>query len=189
MKLIVIFGPQAVGKTTVGRELEKITGYKLFHNHMTMDLVAPFFYYETDTFRRLVRSFRFQMFRAFAKSNLPGIIFTYALAFNTKSDFEFIEKVASIFEKEGGKVYFVELEASTKTRLRRNKTSLRLCLKPNKKDLKASKRSLLDFDRKYVLNTDEKHHFPFRNFIKINNEKISARAAAAIVKKKFKLEK
>ncbi len=40
MNLIMIFGPQAVGKMTVGQELEKITGLKLFHNHMTIDLLS-----------------------------------------------------------------------------------------------------------------------------------------------------
>jgi shikimate kinase len=32
MKFIIIFGPQAVGKMTVGHELEKTTKLKLFHN-------------------------------------------------------------------------------------------------------------------------------------------------------------
>ncbi|GGA15578.1 hypothetical protein GCM10008018_70410 [Paenibacillus marchantiophytorum] len=36
MKLIIIFGPQAVGKMTVGHELEKVTGMTVFHNHMTI---------------------------------------------------------------------------------------------------------------------------------------------------------
>ncbi|EEK72964.1 hypothetical protein bcere0007_22780 [Bacillus mycoides] len=43
MKFILIFGPQAVGKMTVGHELEKITDLKLFHNHMTIDFVSSFF--------------------------------------------------------------------------------------------------------------------------------------------------
>lgn len=38
MKLVIITGPQAVGKMTVGQELEKLTDLKLFHNHMTIDL-------------------------------------------------------------------------------------------------------------------------------------------------------
>ena len=43
MKFVIIVGPHAVGKMTVGQELEKITGLKLFHNHMTIELVSPFF--------------------------------------------------------------------------------------------------------------------------------------------------
>ena len=38
MKFIIITGPQAVGKMTVGQELTKITGLKLLHNHMTIIL-------------------------------------------------------------------------------------------------------------------------------------------------------
>ena len=41
MKLVLIFGPQAVGKMTVGQELAKKTGLKLFHNHMTIELLSP----------------------------------------------------------------------------------------------------------------------------------------------------
>ena len=47
MKLVILFGPQAVGKMTVGQELAKQTGLKLFHNHMTIDLVSNFFDYGT----------------------------------------------------------------------------------------------------------------------------------------------
>ena len=37
---LAIFGPHAVGKMTVGQELSKITNLKLFHNHMTIDIVS-----------------------------------------------------------------------------------------------------------------------------------------------------
>lgn len=43
MKLIIIFGPHAVGKMTVGQELSKTTNLKLFHNHMTIDIVNDLF--------------------------------------------------------------------------------------------------------------------------------------------------
>ena len=57
MKFVIIFGPQAVGKMTVGHELEKVTDLKLFHNHMSIDLVNPIFSYGTDEGRRLVSYF------------------------------------------------------------------------------------------------------------------------------------
>ena len=52
MKLVLIFGPQAAGKMTVGQELVKMTDLKLFHNHMTIDLVSPFFDYSTKEAKR-----------------------------------------------------------------------------------------------------------------------------------------
>ncbi len=76
MKLVIIFGPQAVGKMTVGQELEKITPLKLFHNHMTIELVSPFFSYGTSEGRRLVSLFRREIFEVVSKSDLYGLIFT-----------------------------------------------------------------------------------------------------------------
>lgn len=37
MKLVFIFGSGAVGKMTVGQELMKLTGLRLFHNHMAIE--------------------------------------------------------------------------------------------------------------------------------------------------------
>ena len=81
MKFVLIFGPQAVGKMTVGQELAKITGLKLFHNHMTIDLVNPFFDYGTKGGKRLVNLFRHEIFEEVSKSSLYGLIFTYVWAF------------------------------------------------------------------------------------------------------------
>jgi hypothetical protein len=54
MKLVVIFGPPAVGKMTVGYELARLTGLRLFHKHMTIDLVLNFFEFGDERFLRLV---------------------------------------------------------------------------------------------------------------------------------------
>lgn len=43
MKLIFLIGNAAVGKMTVGQELMKITGLRLFHNHMTIEPVIEIF--------------------------------------------------------------------------------------------------------------------------------------------------
>ena len=53
MKFILITGPQAVGKMTVGQELAKQTGYKLLYNHMTIELVRLIFDYDKDAYRRM----------------------------------------------------------------------------------------------------------------------------------------
>lgn len=52
MKLVIIFGPQAVGKMTVGQSLAAMTGFKLFHNHMSIDFVSQFFDYGTPAGKR-----------------------------------------------------------------------------------------------------------------------------------------
>lgn len=90
MKFIIIFGPQAVGKMTVGHELEKITGIKLFHNHQTLELLELYFGFTPKTFE-LSHSFRNQIFKTVAESNLNGLIFTYVWAFDLQEDWEYIK--------------------------------------------------------------------------------------------------
>ena len=80
MNFVVIFGPPAVGKMTVGSELAQITGFKLFHNHTTIDLVLNFFPFGHPQFGKLVGEFRRRIFEEVAASDLAGLIFTYVWA-------------------------------------------------------------------------------------------------------------
>ena len=43
MKLVFLIGSGAVGKMTVGQELMKLTGLRLFHNHMTIEPIIEIF--------------------------------------------------------------------------------------------------------------------------------------------------
>jgi len=45
VNLFLIFGSGAVGKTTVGQELMKITDSRLFHNHAMIEPVLEVFGY------------------------------------------------------------------------------------------------------------------------------------------------
>lgn len=76
MKFILIFGPQAVGKMTVGHEIEKITPLKLFHNHQTIELLHPYFGFGPEMWR-LSDLFRKEIFEQMSKSNSSGLMFTY----------------------------------------------------------------------------------------------------------------
>ena len=76
MKFVLLFGPQAVGKMTVGKELSKITDLKLLHNHMTIDLLEPFFGFSPEMWR-LSSLFREEIFNSFSKSDNYGMIFTF----------------------------------------------------------------------------------------------------------------
>ena len=54
MKLLFLIGNAAVGKMTVGQELMKRTGLRLFHNHMTIEPVLEIFgYYHKSAIDRL----------------------------------------------------------------------------------------------------------------------------------------
>ena len=92
MDLVVIIGPQAVGKMTVGRELEKRMDARLLYNHETIDLFAKFLDYGEETFR-LSDQTRKELFKAFVKNKtnkVASIIFTVVVAFDLKEDVEFL---------------------------------------------------------------------------------------------------
>jgi len=186
MKLVLIFGPQAVGKMTVGQELAKITGLKLFHNHMTIDLVSHFFDYSSKEGKRLVNLFRQEIFEEVANSHLDGMIFTYVWAFNLQTDWDYVHKVSQLFLSRGAEVFYVELEADLEERLIRNKSSNRLEHKPSKRDIQWSERNLKQSIKKYRLNSFE-GEITFSNYIKINNTYMSAEEVANLVKKTFHL--
>ena len=81
MKLAIVTGPHAVGKITVGQHLSKLSGYKLFHNHLSIELVAPFFSFSTPEGRGLVNDIRQLFFDTFAKSDAAGYILNFVWAF------------------------------------------------------------------------------------------------------------
>jgi hypothetical protein len=186
MKFVLLFGPQAVGKMTVGHELEKLTELKLFHNHMTIELVTPFFDYGTKEGSRLVSLFRQEIFEAVANSDLYGMIFTYVWAFNQQADWDFVDKVCNLFESKGADVYLVELEADLEVRIDRNKTPHRLEHKPTKRDIKWSDNELKSTMKKHRLNSFE-NEITKENYIKINNTNLSAEEVSQLIKHRFKL--
>lgn len=118
-KLILLTGPQAVGKMTVGQELEKITNLKLFHNHMTIDLVSPFFSYSTKTGKKLVETIRTEMLRAIAKSDLEGVIFTFVMDYDSKRDEELNKATKAIFEKERRRNLLHRITGTAKNKIRK----------------------------------------------------------------------
>jgi shikimate kinase len=77
--LLVLVGPPAVGKMTVGRAIAARTSLSLFHNHMAIDLAAQFFEIGSGPFRRIVRDVRQRVMEE-AAENLPGLIFTYVFS-------------------------------------------------------------------------------------------------------------
>lgn len=185
MKFIVIFGPPAVGKMTVGQELAKLTGFRLFHNHMTIELILNFFDFEDPRFQRLVSQFRRRVFEEVAASELPGLIFTFVWALDLEGDKKFIDSSCAIFREQGAEVYFVELEADLSERLKRNEEPSRLSEKPSKRDVVTSRELMLEHDEKHQLNS-RGDFFYTDNYLKINNTDLSPHDAAARIVETFK---
>ena len=186
MKLIIIFGPPASGKMTIGQGLAKLTSLKLLHNHMSIELVLNFFEHGNSKFHLLNDEFRTRIMEEVASSELPGLIFTYVWGFDSDQDKEYIENKSAIFRKNGGTTYYVELYCELEERLRRNREVSRISEKPSKRDRKLSEERLLRMEKKYKLNTDNDFYYK-DNYIKIDNTNLSALEVAEKIKKEFEL--
>ena len=183
MKLVFLIGNAAVGKMTVGQELMKLTGLKLFHNHMTIEPVIDIFgQFDGKVIQRL----RHVIFEEYAKSDRYGMIFTYMWAFDQQSDWDYIEYVKSIFKPYDTEFYYVELVASQEIRLKRNATENRLRNKASKRNIEVSNQRLIRDDSKYRLESFD-GEIPFDNYVKIDNSNLSPDEVARMIKDRFNL--
>lgn len=183
MKLVFLIGDSAVGKMTVGQELMKITDLRLFHNHMTIEPVIDIFgYYDSQT----VSQIREVIFRNFAASDKYGMIFTYMMAFDQQSDWDYLEHVREIFEPYGTEFYYVELIASQEVRFQRNVSENRLKHKASKRDVEVSNRRLIEDDRKYRCVSYE-GEITYDNYLRIENTEMDPSEVALLIKNTFDL--
>lgn len=97
-----------VGKLTVARELSNLTGFKLFHNHLTVDLVTSLFEFGSESFINLREKIWLETFSEAINSDFAGLIFTFAPE-NTVPE-NFPDKAKNLLAENNGKVVFIELK-------------------------------------------------------------------------------
>ena len=106
MKLVFLHGAPAVGKLTVARELAQLTGFRLFHNHLTVDLVSSLFPFGSEPFVLLREQIWLAAFAEAARNNV-SLIFTFNPERTVRESF--VQDTIEVVEGAGGKVVFVEL--------------------------------------------------------------------------------
>ena len=168
--LIVVSGPQAVGKMTVAEAIREKNKYALMVNHDSIEVSDKIFGIGTPSQKELNTIIRKNVFDIAVKNNID-MIFTFVTAFNDKTDIDYLKKLERKFKKSGGKFYFVELSADINERLKRNVTPKRLNAKPTNRNLEWSKKDLLETASKYKLNSEKDEYF-FENHIIHHMDKV-----------------
>jgi hypothetical protein len=107
MRLLFLYGLPGVGKLTVARKLSELTGCKLFHNHLTVDLLLSVFDFGSPEFVELRETIWLSVFETAVEINLPTMIFTFNPENTVRQ--EFIDKTVRMISSQGGKVTFVEV--------------------------------------------------------------------------------
>ena len=112
MKLIVIYGPPAVGKLTTAEKLGEISGYRVFHSHLAIDLVNSITpdgagkAYSELLFRIIYETIEFAW-----KDKQAGLVMTIAYTGSEKQK-ELLRKLKAMVESDGGRICPVKLIAS-----------------------------------------------------------------------------
>jgi hypothetical protein len=181
MELVVLFGPPAVGKMSVGKALCEQTGFRLFHNHLLTEPLSAILDWETPEFKKLVKELRLRVLETAASSNIPGVVLTYVWAFDKPEDKEVIDALCNV---RGVNASFVELKTSLETRLERNRHPERLAAKASKRDVAASEQRLRGYEVKHKLNTNDDFYYPDR-YLCIENTDISVSETATRIGEYF----
>ncbi len=183
--LIVICGPQAVGKMTVAECLRDKLRYNMMMNHDSIEISDKIFGFATPAQKEFNAAFREKAFELAVKHNVD-LIFTYVCAFELQDERDYLDGLSELFTKSGGNFYFVELFADLDTRLMRNATPHRMERKASKRDLEWSKANLLGDARSHRLNSNEGEVW-YENHLKIDNTRLSPDEVADEVIRAFGL--
>ncbi len=166
---------------TVGLELEKLTGIKLFHNHTTIEPILKYFEFGSPAFNRLVKNFRRQIFNEVANSDLTGLAFTFVWDLDDDSDKDFVMESCATFNAIGADIALVELSADLDERLIRNQLPDRLEAKPSKRNIERSEENLMTLENNHRLNSSGGNiNVPYKH-ISIDTSILSASQTAQII--------
>lgn len=112
--LVSIYGPPASGKLTVAEKLAELSGYPLFHNHLTVNALTPVFPFDTEPFTEVLHRLRLDVFETAARACI-SLIFTNNSAWggpDARTRFAtFADTADQIVRARGGRTVFVRLTA------------------------------------------------------------------------------
>lgn len=178
--VLLIFGPPAVGKMTVGQALSEITDFKLLHAHMIIDLVTEFFPYASDAFVRLYTVIQRRIMEEMASAG-ENLILTFIWNFDDPVNRNQVDAVQDRIHRGGGELFYVELQASLETRVARTRTENRM---RNKNTEWATREYLSEWEAQHQ--TASRGEFPYpERHIALDIETLPPMEAARQIKDRF----
>jgi hypothetical protein len=169
MNLVFIYGPPGVGKLSVARELARLTGYKLFDNHVSIRCAESVFDFGTKPFWRVVGGVRDLVFEEAAAGGV-SLIFTFAYAH--PQDAPHVERMCGFFEARGGRALLVRLACE------RGELERRL---PRPGRAEAGKLASLDTLRELTERYDIFSPVPGRESLEVENTSLAPAEVAGLI--------
>lgn len=112
--LVYLYGPPASGKLTVAERLAERTGFRLFHNHLTVNAIRPIFDFGSQPFTEVLHRLRLDVF-ATAMRTGTSVIFTNNSAWGGRGGNDafraFAATCADVVRDAGGRAVFVRITA------------------------------------------------------------------------------
>ena len=175
MDLVFIYGPPGVGKLSVARELARLTGYKLFDNHVSIRCADSVFEFGTEPFWRIVGAVRDAVF---AEAAANGVSLVTTFVYSHPQDIPNFERRCGAFEARGGRALLVRLTCD------RDELERRLT-RPGRAE--AGKLASLEMFRELLGRHDLFSPFPGRESLEIENTALAPAEVAGLIASHYHL--
>jgi RNase adaptor protein for sRNA GlmZ degradation len=176
MKLVFIYGSPAVGKLTVANEIARKIGFKVFHNHLSIDCIEPIFEFGSPSFEKLIHLIRIETVTEAARVG-QNLVYTFCYAKDL--DDKHVERITRAVEENGGEICFVLLKAD------REALNKRVVEESRRRMGKAKTVEMMDFFHETY---DLRSPVPDRESLIIDNTHLSADKAAEAIIAHFDLQ-
>lgn len=176
MTILVLYGPPAVGKLSVARELAAITRFKVFHNHLRNDIIEQFLNYKHKFFFDYAHKISKVIYEIAVNEKIDLIVTS---CYAKGEDDALHKRFLSSMKKKRVRVYHAQLVCDEKELFKRVKHESR-----REFGKLRHKKSLKSTLKKYDLLSP----IPFvENFV-VDNTTLSPKKVAKMIKNHFRLK-